>query len=92
MDIKTNFNTQQMNVSSQLSQTKESSPDRDPQQGGFYTSYKNNEEQYESKAEIDDTETNAEKPFESKSNENNLDVSKLLESIKLQRSLSLNSK
>lgn len=90
MDIKTDFSTQPTSIGRQLGQTKESSPDKDPQQGGFYTSYKSNEEQYESKNETDDSETVAEKQLESTSNENNLDVSKLLESIELQRSLSLN--
>ena len=92
MDIKTSFHTQPLALSSQPSQMKQSSSDRDPQQGGFYTAYKANEEQYESKAETYEQETNFEKKIESTLNDNNLDVSKLLESIELQRSLSLNSK
>lgn len=44
MDLKTIFQTRPIDFKQKVSELKKTSADREPPQGEFYTSYKNNEE------------------------------------------------
>lgn len=68
-----------------MSELQKTSADREPPQGGFYFQYRDNKEKYESKQYF---EANKEEEIDRTMNEKELSVSNLLESIKLQRSLS----
>lgn len=84
MDIKTVFKTHPISVNQSLSECQKASADREQPQGSFYAPYRKNKEKYEPQQDVDGKK---EKNVRDKLNENELNVSNVLESIELQRSL-----
>lgn len=83
MDVKTIFQTRPIGFKQEISESQKTFADREPLQGGFYSPHRKSKEKYESKQYFEANEEEVELTL----NENESNVSNLLESIKLQRSL-----